>query len=70
MTLNASNAAFGIAEEYEELVLIGDIEDEGTNRLMNFLSLDSNNLWIIDLEIPGVGQVHLLTEKLRRGVDH
>jgi len=44
MTLNASNAAFGIAEEYEELVLIGDIEDEGTNRLMNFLSLDSNNL--------------------------
>jgi hypothetical protein len=28
MALNALNAAFGIAKEYEDLVLIGDLEDE------------------------------------------
>ena len=44
MALNALNAAFGIANNYEDLVLIRDIEDEGTNIFMYFLSLNSNNL--------------------------
>jgi hypothetical protein len=47
MALNALNAAFAIANDYEDLVLIRDIEDEGTNRFMYFSSLDSNNLFII-----------------------
>jgi hypothetical protein len=44
MALNALNAAFAIANNYEDLVLIRDLEDEGTNTFVYFSSLDSNNL--------------------------
>ena len=47
IALYALNAAFEIANNYEDLVLISDIVDEGTNRFMYFPSLDSNNLFII-----------------------
>ena len=44
MALNALNAALGMAQDYEDLVIIRDLEDESTNRFMYFLSLDSNYL--------------------------
>jgi len=34
MSLNALNEVFGIAQEYEDLVSIRDIEDEGTSRFI------------------------------------
>ena len=39
MAMNALNAVFEIFENYDDMVLIRDLEDEGSDRLMYFLSL-------------------------------
>ena len=62
MALNALNAALGMTQNYDGLVLVRDLEDGGTNRFMYFLSLDSNYLWtIVSLlhrpQILGAGQL-------------
>ena len=42
--LNTLNIALEMAQKYEDLVLIRDLEDEGTDRFMYFLLLDFNYL--------------------------